>query len=205
MKSKIIFKKEAGEVIKICNSPAEFKKELAIYRRNLDFTPQLIDHDKRIKLILQYLPGQRVSDMDQPEFSKLAQLFLKLHKVSKEQHQVICQVDTNPKNYLVGKNQYYMVDFSEWEWNVPELDLINFLLFWASRQQAYQFRQTCKVFLKTYHQSSSINMIEWELLLSELIHKFDWRRKNFGKKERILNSDVGKNREYLQNINTILQ
>jgi len=205
MKSRIIFKKDAQEVIKICNSPAEFQKELFIYKKELEFTPKLIDHDKRMKLILQYIPGQRVADIGKPDFSKLAKLFLKLHKVGKKQNQVICQVDTNPKNYLVWDGKYYMLDFSEWSWQLPEVDLINFLLFWASRQTDYQFRQTCDIFLNTYLRESSINMIEWELLLAELTQKFDWRRKNFGKKERIFNSDVGKNRNYLQNINTILK
>jgi len=205
MKSRIIFKKDAQEVIKICNSPAEFQKELFIYKKELEFIPKLIDHDRRIKLILQYIPGQRVSDMEKPDFPKLAELFLKLHKVARKQQLIICQVDTNPKNYLFWKGKYYMLDFSEWSWQLPEVDLINFLLFWASRQKDYQFRQNCKSFLNSYHQENTINVIEWEMLLTELIQKFDWRRKNFGKKERTLNSDVGKNRDYLQNINTILR
>ncbi|MDN5353904.1 MAG: hypothetical protein PWQ09_660 [Candidatus Cloacimonadota bacterium] len=204
MKTKILFKKEAGEVIKICNSPAEFQKEVYIYQKNLDFTPKLIDHDGRIKLILQFIPGETIAQIKNPDFSELAKLFLQLHRLEQRDGKVICHIDTNPRNYIKWQQQYYMLDFAEWQWQLPEVDLINFLLFYASEQQKDQFRKTCESFLRTYHEESTINVIEWELLLAELILKFDRRRKIFCKKEHSLSSDVNINRNFLKDINQIL-
>lgn len=205
MKSKIIFNKEAGEVIKICNSPSEFKKELYIFEKSLDNIPKLINHDNRIKLVLEYIPGKRLLDMSNPNFSQIATLFSELHSVERHKNKVICQVDTNPRNYLGYKGKYFMLDFAEWEYNEPEVDLINFLLFWASMQRDYKFRNTCHEFLNSYHQQCPINVIEWEILLADLIEKFDWRRSIYCKKERTLTPDTATNREYLANINSIIK
>ncbi|MBT4333494.1 MAG: hypothetical protein HOD64_09480, partial [Candidatus Cloacimonetes bacterium] len=54
MKTEIIINKEKKQVIKICDSPKMFKKEMYIYKKRLPFTPKLIDNDGKNTLMLEY-------------------------------------------------------------------------------------------------------------------------------------------------------
>ncbi|MCD6182256.1 MAG: phosphotransferase [Candidatus Cloacimonetes bacterium] len=202
MKSNLIFQKEDGRVIKICNSPSEFKSELAIYRRQLPFTPQLLDDDGRITLVLEYIEGMHIGEMPQPDFGKIAQLFAALHQLENHHGKVICHYDTNPRNYLFspGKNRYFMLDFAEWRYDFPESDIIHFLLFFAS---IYSHRHFCEIFrqlITAYRQTMPINPIEWDILLPEIIQRFDTRRALFGKREQQKNPDVLHNRDFMYSL-----
>ena len=66
MKSEIIINKEKRQVIKICNTPKMFKKELYIYKKKLPYTPRMIDNDGKNTLILEYLEGIPIMDMIEP-------------------------------------------------------------------------------------------------------------------------------------------
>ncbi len=128
MKSNIIIQKEKNQVIKICRNNREFKKELYIYEKKPYFAPRLLDHNNSNTLILEYIDGIPIIEMVKPDFSKLALLFSELHSFESEKGKKICLKDSNPRNFLYSEKQakYYMLDFSEWEYDYPEADLIHF-------------------------------------------------------------------------------
>ena len=131
MKSNIVIQKEKNQVIKICRNSKEFKKELYIYEKQPYFAPKLIDHNGTNTLRLEYIDGIHIIDLVQPDFSKLAFLFSELHGLETVKGKRICLKDSNPRNFLYCEEltKYYMLDFSEWEYDYPEADLIHFLLF----------------------------------------------------------------------------
>lgn len=198
MKSNVIFQKEKQQVIKICKSPNMFKKELYIYEKKLPFTPRLLDHDRKNTLMLEYLEGQNIGEMDNPDFAEIAKIFLALHKLEYEGGKCICHLDNNPKNYLYSGGRYFMIDFSEWEYGQPETDLIHFLLFWASIYDANTFNRAFRKLIDSYLIGGTINPLEWEIIIPEMITRFDRRRERFGKSES--NPDVNLNREMIKNI-----
>ena len=89
MKSNIIIQKEKKQVIKICNSPKMFNKELYIYKKKLPFTPKLLDHDGKITLMLEYIDGISIGDLAQPDFEHIAQIYVKLHLLENKQGKCI--------------------------------------------------------------------------------------------------------------------
>lgn len=198
MTSNIIIQKKKKQVIKICKSPKMFKKELYIYQKNLPFIPKLLDHDNKNTLMLEYIDGTPIAELVQPDFSKIASMFITLHSLESKEGKCICHYDNNPKNYLFSKSRYYMLDFSEWEYDYPETDLIHFLLFWASIYDKVKFKQTFRKIIDSYLAKATINPLEWELLIPEVTERFDNRRRKFGKIEK--NPDVKINRETLKNI-----
>lgn len=200
MNTEIIIEKEKKQVIKICNSTKEFKKELYIYKKNLPFTPKLLDHNRRNMLVLEEIDGSRIGDLIYPDFSKLATLFFQLHSLERKNDHCICHIDNNPKNYLcdIKNHKYYMIDFSSWEFDYPETDLIHFLLFWASIFDHSTFTKAFEQFKNSYQACYAINPIQWEILLPDLIEKFDLRREKFGKYE--YNPDTKKNRNLMKKI-----
>ncbi len=198
MRSNVIIQKEKKQVIKICNSPKMFKKELYIYQKKLPFTPKLLDHDGKITLMLEYIEGISIGDLAQPDFAHIAQIYAELHLLENKQGKRICHVDNNPKNYLFANNKYYMLDFSDWDYKQPETDLIHFLLFWASIYNKVKFKLAFRQLMDGYMKKATINPLEWELLIPELIERFDGRRNKFGKRET--NPDIMINRETIKNI-----
>jgi len=198
MRSNVIIQKEKKQVIKICNSPKMFKKELYIYQKKLPFTPKLLDHDGKITLMLEYIEGIAIGNLAQPDFARIAQIYAELHLLENKQGKCICHVDNNPKNYLFADNKYFMLDFSDWDYKQPETDLIHFLLFWASIHNKVKFKLAFRQLMDNYMKKATINPLEWELLIPELIERFDSRRNKFGKRET--NPDIMTNREIIKNI-----
>ncbi|MBT3755294.1 MAG: hypothetical protein HOG24_03325 [Candidatus Cloacimonetes bacterium] len=198
MKTEIIINKEKKQVIKICDSPKMFKKEMYIYKKRLPFTPKLIDNDGKNTLMLEYIEGTPVMDLAQPNFAKITELFINLHSLESKNGKCICHYDNNPKNYLFAEGKYYMLDFSEWVYDYPETDLIHFLLFWASAYNSVKFKHVFEQVISTYKAKRMINPLEWELIIPEIILRFDSRRIEFGKKQT--HPDITKNREILRNI-----
>ena len=198
MKAKIIIDKKKRQVVKICDSPKMFKKELYIYKKKLQFTPKLIDNDGKNTLMLEYIEGTPIMDLAQPNFVKITELIINLHSLESKKSKCICHYDNNPKNYLYADGEYYMLDFSEWIYDYPETDLIHFLLFWASTYNAVKFKHVFEQVISTYKAKRIINPLEWELMIPEIILRFDSRRIEFGKKQT--HPDIAKNREILREI-----
>ena len=198
MKSEIIINKEKRQVIKICNSPKMFKKELYIYKKKLPFTPRLINDDGKNTLMLEYIDGIPIMDLAQPNFSRITELIIDFHSLDSKGDKCICHYDNNPKNYIFSKGKYYMLDFSEWVYDYPETDLIHFLLFWASSYNSDKFKFAFDQVINTYKSKRIINPLEWELMIPEIILRFDSRRRRFSKKQ--INPDILINREMLRNI-----
>ena len=198
MKANIMIQKERKQVIKICESPKKFKKELYIYKMKLPFTPKLLDHDGKNTLILEYLKGSNIGEIDNPDFSRISELLITFHAIENKKGKCICHADNNPKNYILSNGKYYMIDFGEWEYNFPETDIIHFLLFWASIYKAEKFNKIFRQLIDNYLPKGNLNPLEWELLIPEVMERFDNRREHYGKVE--LNPDVNANREMIKNI-----
>ncbi|MDP8267626.1 MAG: hypothetical protein P9L97_02745 [Candidatus Tenebribacter davisii] len=198
MKSEIIINKQNNQVIKICNSPKMFKKELFIYKKKLPFIPRLIDHDGKNTLILEYIDGIPIIDLAQPNFEKITELMLKFHALESKGDKCLCHSDNNPKNYLYSNGDYFMLDFSEWDYDYPESDIIHFLLFWASEYEYTKFKFVFEQVINTYRQKKIINPLEWQMILPEIIEKFDYRRKKFGKTKT--HPHILQNRELMREI-----
>jgi tRNA A-37 threonylcarbamoyl transferase component Bud32 len=175
-----------------------FKKELYIYEKKLPFTPRLLDHDGKNKLILEYLDGQNIGELAEPDFARIAELFQRLHNLEQKDGRCICHRDSNPKNYLLADERYFLIDFSEWEYDFPESDLIHFLLFWASILNRKKFELCFLSFLSSYKKSGYINPVQWEMLIPIKTSEFDSRRMKFGKIES--NADIIENREQIKNV-----
>ena len=89
--------------------------------------------------MLEYIKGNPIVDIDEPDFAMLAADISALHELENKAGKVICHMDNNPMNFIYTKDQFYMLDFSEWEYDLPEKDLIHFLLFWASIYNSNKF------------------------------------------------------------------
>lgn len=202
MKSNIIIQKEKNQVIKICRNNKEFKKELYIYQKKPFFAPRLLDHNKTNTLMLEYIEGISIIDLIQPDFSKLAYLFSELHALENKKGKKICLKDSNPRNFIYSEKleKYYMLDFSEWEYDYPEADLIHFLLFWASIYSFERFEIIFNQFKNAYRMNLPINPIEWEMLLPEIVHQFDTRRHKYNKHQNPISKDVKANRKILTEV-----
>ena len=109
-------------------------------------------------------------------------------------------MDTNPNNFIYDfkADRYFMLDFSEWEFNNKEFDLIHFLLFWAAIYDEEKFELTASSFIESYDKLDKINISVWNRLLPEIIIMFDERRNRFRKKEKLKNIDQEANRELLK-------
>ncbi|MBN2461510.1 MAG: phosphotransferase [Candidatus Cloacimonetes bacterium] len=199
MKAEIIINKEKGQVIKICRSHAEFNKELFIYEKKPSFAPRLLEHNQKNTLMLEYVEGIPLTDLIQPDFARLALLFVELHELDRKEDKCVCLMDSNPHNFLFCEKEvkYYIVDFSEWDYDYPEADLIHFLLFWASQYQGEKFHRIFREFLHHYRIHLAVNPIQWELLVPEMILRFDSRRHEYHKLEKVVNPDVQLNRSFL--------
>ena len=202
MKTNVVIKKEQGEVIKICRNHDEFKKELHIYNKNLSFVPNLLDHNKSNTLIIEYIDGTLLIKEENPDFYALGKLFAQLHQVERQGDRCICFYDSTPKNIIrsLHNNQYYMLDFSEWEFDYPEADLIHFLLFFASLQSKEDFKSSLNNLIKGYRESATLNPIQWDMLVAEQISRFDSRRKKFNKYDSNEHPDIKANRELIEKI-----
>ncbi len=202
MKAEVIIQKESGRVIKICRSHHEFQKELYIYQKKPEFVPLLLDNNGTNTLVVEFLDGVPIGDLVQPDFGAIAVLFIELHNLETKKDKCICLMDSNPNNFLYCKknHKYYMLDFSEWEYDYPEIDLIHFLLFWASIYHRDQFKKIFHTFVETYRNEMPLNLIEWEILVPEVIFKFDTRRKKFNRSERLNIKEIQYNRNILTTI-----
>lgn len=201
-KANIIIEKERRRVIKICRSQAEFLKELHIYNYKPDFAPALIDHNGINTLVLEMIDGIPIGDLLQPDFEKLADIFIQFHLLEDHHGKKLCIADPNPRNFLYDQSdhRYYLIDYSEWEIDYPESDLIHFLLFWASIYRTNRFREIFARFITAYRKILPLNPIEWELLVPEVLEKFAHRRHKFNKIEKKPNPDIKQNHEIMTRI-----
>ena len=202
MKSNIVIEKERGEVIKICRNHNEFKKELYIYNKSLDFVPKLLDHNNSNTLIIEYIDGTLLGKETDPDFAAIAALFAKLHNLERKGDKCLCFSDSNPNNFIRSSlnDNYYMLDFSEWEYDFAEADIIHFLLFFASLQSTEKFDNTFKTFMKSYRLLAPVNPIQWDILVAEQISRFDSRRLKYNKKDPNEHPDLKQNRQLIENI-----
>lgn len=197
-KSLLVFDRDKNQIIKTCRTLDEYKRELHIYQKNLAFTPTLYSHSqKEFSITISHLNGHTLYNTLNPDFGRIAKLFHQLHSLEEK---TICLMDTNPNNFIYdfGADRYYMLDFSEWEYNQKEFDLIHFLLFWAAIYDEEKFTKTAVSFLDSYNKLNNIETSVWNRMLPIIINMFDERRNKYRKKEKLKNVDQEANRELLK-------
>jgi thiamine kinase-like enzyme len=200
-KNKLVISHEGSQIRKYFTSPEEFSRELQIYKQNPSFAPRLVGYnEKDLILILQYLEAETILQIE-PDFGKIAQLFYKLHSFKK---QTICLCDVNPKNILfdIPSRRYYLIDFSDWQFQPKEYDLVRFLLFWASIFPYDKFQEKATMFFDSYNQLFAIDYSLIQKFLHPAIVEFDTRRKKYNRKKAIITAEPDKNRQWISEIIT---
>ncbi len=141
-------------VTKKCKTRQEYLREIAIYEKSFSFVPRLLAHDYST-LSIEYINGETIGSLANPDFSKLGKIFAGLHSHKNKSSLSICHNDTNPKNYLVDKNgKYFMIDFSDWTFDYPEKDLIHFLMFRCSIYSHKKLKLASELFLNSYQKKT---------------------------------------------------
>ncbi len=198
MKSRIILSEEGDSIIKYCRSSEECANELRIYNLQLDFTPKLIKIINDNTIEISRIRGSSLSDKTDFNFSIPGKLLSRLHRSLKLEEKVICHLDTNPRNYLIEEETgaFFLIDFSESYFSLPENDLVNFLLFWAAILPSDHFQPAMRDFLAGYDAPELLKMNHQELL-SQYIDIFDERRIKYCKTPGTVFEWQKNNRGYL--------
>jgi hypothetical protein len=199
MKSEISYPISGKSVIKRCRTAEECANELQVYRLELENTPRLLRIIDERTIEISRIFGNTYSGEKDLNFSEAGKLFSQLHSASKKGDMVICQLDTNPRNYLIEKDtgRYFMIDFSESAYQLPENDLFNFLLFWAAILRVEEFRSKNEDFLRGYGSWELLDEKRKETHFPIWIAEFDERRRKFCKNPGTELDWQKMNREYL--------
>lgn len=201
MKSQITITPDGKSVIKRCRSVAECTNELRVYKLNLPYTPQLLKLIDDRTLELTRIIGRPFSTEIDFDFSMPGKMLATLHLSDSHQDQVLCHLDTNPRNYLIEETtgKYFMLDFSESNYSYAEHDLINFLLFWAAILEPDHFERAMQDFLTGYHAQKLLNRHSQPELFTKWIKAFDDRRRKYCKNPCTVAEWQERNRKYLLN------
>lgn len=209
MKSKIIINPGGKSIDKVCRNREEFLNELRVYKLRLEFLPQLKGFNEEKNIIkLKKIEGKTLSTETELDPAEFAGMFSALHAathISDKNHNkndhVICQIDTNPRNYLIREydRKCFMIDFSESDYSVPEHDLVNFLLFWAACYEPERFRYFLRKFLSNYKNKYLVcaNRLP---LIQRWIDIFDYRREKYCKNPYIVKEWQDKNRQLIRSM-----
>ena len=191
---------ENGIIKKECRTQKEFYRELFVYRHTLPFLPRFIGFEEPHTIIIEKIEGVHLDEKMALDFSLFSKMFSILHFATFDSRMVICHSDTNPRNYLIRNSdkKYFMIDFSESCYNYPEVDLTNFLLFWASCYEPARFRNSMTLFLRAYNAKILLTK-QNRVNLYRLIHFFDMRRAKYGKSPCANSSWQTSNRHILVN------
>ncbi|MBW6516158.1 MAG: phosphotransferase [Candidatus Cloacimonetes bacterium] len=183
MKSQITYSSDGKSLIKICRSETECANELHVYNLGLDFTPKLLNKIDEKTIEISYIKGNSLKDEIDFDFSKPAEQLAKLHKSTIKEGIVLCHLDNNPRNYLIEKEtgKFYLIDFSESGYSLPENDLVNFLLFWAAILPPNRFQNAMQRFLEGYKSPELLDNKRQRSHFSQWINVFDVRRRKYCK------------------------
>jgi len=198
-KNKFVIYPELKQIWKYFQNPQEYQKEKEIYQYSPSFAPKLCGLLPQQNLIKLQLLNAKTSIEIEPKFQKIAQLFAQLHRLNSP---TICLCDTNPRNilYEIDLKRYFLIDFSDWQYQPPEYDLINFLLFWASIYSPKSFAKAATDFLAAYQKIAPIDGIFWQKRLPQAETEFDQRRARFNRKKAIEGAAPKENRKFMEKV-----
>ncbi len=179
-KSTLTIDPGSGTVTKKLSEAHLFRNELSVYQFQLDFAPELIDHNDCDTLTLQYIPSvtlyQYITCEPNFDFALIARLHKRLHDQRREDGKALCHIDTNPRNYLYDGNNWLMIDFADCAMDDPEVDAIHFLLFLASEYPETEFREVARSYLRGFP-DGYLRLEIWNTRLKVWIERFDERRR----------------------------
>ena len=167
-----------------------YDNELSIYKRNLSCVPRLIHHDEaNLTLIVEYLEGKTLQEIESPDFSLMAMLFGELHQTEQNGERVLCHLDTNLTNYLVrdSDQQYFMIDFEYSTLDYRETDIIRFLTYWSFLYSATKYEAILNEFYTNYPALDKLNINRYKKTANETFIEFDKPKWKFGKNEMVSN------------------
>ena len=94
------------------------------------------------------------------------------------------------------------IDFSDWQFQPKEYDLVRFLLFWAAIFPYDKFQEKATMFFDSYNQLFAIDYSLIQKFLHPAIVEFDTRRKKYNRKKAIITAEPDKNRQWISEIIT---
>lgn len=110
------------------------------------------------------------------------------HKASFDGSKCWCHWDNNPKNILLSADlcSYYLVDFAELEFDLPESDLTHLMLFWIQHFNDEDLKRYKQHFLAAYKLLMPVDTERWNSSLPSSIERFNQRRVEHGKAPALL-------------------
>ena len=182
MKSEIMLSQDGRSLIKRCRTVDECSREIRVYRLRLPFTPELLRVIDERSFEIANIKGDPLSPLQQIDFRIPGRMLATLHLAAPQEGEVLCHIDTNPRNYLIEKEtgDYYMIDFAESRYSLPEHDLVNFLLFWGAMLEPENFGIVMQHFLEGYETRHLLDPARKELFQG-WFNAFDERRRRYGK------------------------
>jgi len=200
MKSQITYSSDGNSIVKRCQSPEECANELRVYSLHLDFTPDLLRIIDERTIEISLIKGNSLSNETEFDFSVPGNLLSQLHRSLHQDDKVLCHLDTNPRNYLIEDEtgRYFLIDFSESGFSLPENDLVNFLLFWAAIIKPDRFQRAMRDFLAGYEAPELLNQSRQDIF-PQYFDTFDERRRKYCKSPGTVFEWQRSNRHYLIN------
>lgn len=174
--------------LKQFRNPDKFNAELQVYQLGLPMIPKLLDYQEPDWLKMQRIDGLPYLDTEggfKPHL--LGETIANFHLATKEGEKCICHIDNQPQNILWNGERYFLIDFSDCEYNFPEIDISHLLLFWAAEFPHTLFEPSVIRFLKAYNRILTINTRRWEQCVVESINRFDERRRLYDKSKGKVN------------------
>lgn len=198
---KITFLPQKKIIRKYYDSSEQMEKELFVYSQNFPFIPGLKDFGDNW-LEIEHKPGINLWEAQNTDFTSIAKIYAELHSNKRKDDLVICHIDTNPRNviFVPTEKKYYLIDFVDWRWELPEFDIIHFLLFWTAAYDNSCFRSITNDFIDGYRSIRHIDPENWTKCYYKAENYFNERRKLFRKKDLNNSLDLSPNKEYLQTL-----
>ncbi len=181
MEHNIEINPEQGFVKKVFINQDYFRRELGVYQMRLPFIPRLLNV-KVNELLIEYISSPSIGELTQPDLIWAAASLARFHNHFRKGKVTLCHKDTNPKNYLMTKDNCIMIDFSDVEYDNPYSDIISFNLFQADIMHPDIFPKQLDSFFKTYKMFHNSQLQLSPQILAQELTRFAERRKTFGKK-----------------------
>ncbi len=176
--------------------------ELFVYESAYSDKATLIEIQQSNTLILSKLKG--IPYLDVPEWSEelinvLAKAISRFHSIQHIGDKVLCHWDNQPRNILWSQSEkkIWLVDFEDVRLAHPEADIAHLFLFWAEALHPDIFKKNVQVFISNYQPIIPLEPQRWKAELRKAKVRFDHRRRNYNKKERVANPLRNSNRKFL--------
>ena len=203
---------ETDSVIKLFCIEAQYHRELAVYSSQAPHIPQLLDYGE-VADSKDHIPGynwfircRRINALPYLDFQNgfhpdlMGTAIARFHQHSFDGNQALCHIDNQPRNILFDGSGYWLVDFSDSRFEVPEYDLTHLFLFWVEEFPTPLMQNYVLSFLADYTELIQPRAQEWQASLAINIKRFAERRNRFNRQARKRpEPELDSGREWLNN------